>query len=92
MDTIVWLHGHHDQSTVGALTAQLANAISLRRSDVIVDLRDVEYMDFSTVGVIERAEDFLRLRTRSLLLRSPSRFARLVLDPFGLRDFLWGPG
>jgi anti-anti-sigma factor len=85
---VVWLRGHHDRSTVAAVSEKLARAISFNNLDVIVDLRGVEFMDSTTVGVLTRAEEFLRFRTRSLRLRSPSRFARLVLDPFGLRDFL----
>ena len=70
--TVVWLRGEHDICTVPALSQILARAIALDDGDLVVDLSGVQFMDASTVGVILRARDFLRLQSRSLALRSPS--------------------
>ena len=78
--TIVWLRGEHDICTVAALSQILARAIALDDGDLVVDLGGVHFMDASTVGVILRARDFLRLQSRSLALRSPSTCAARVLD------------
>lgn len=78
--TVVWLRGEHDICTVAALSQILARAIALDDGDLVVDLGGVRFMDASTVGVILRARDFLRLQSRSLALRSPSTCAARVLD------------
>jgi anti-anti-sigma regulatory factor len=48
-------------------------------------------MDAATNGVIVRARSGLRLRSRSLTLRSPSPSARRILDICGL-TYLLDPG
>ncbi len=45
-------------------------------------------MGAATVGVIIRARELLRLRSRSLVLRSPSRCARRILHLCGAADLL----
>ena len=86
--TIVWLRGEHDICTVAALSQILARAIALDDGDLVVDLGGVHFMDASTVGVILRARDFLRLQSRSLALRSPSMCAARVLDLCDLGSLL----
>jgi anti-sigma B factor antagonist len=85
---VVWLRGEHDVSTVAALAEAMARAVALDDRDVVVDLSGVQFMDAATVGVIIRARDLLRLRSRSLRLRSPSTRARRVFDLCGLADLL----
>ena len=86
--TVVWLRGEHDVSTVAALSETMARAIALDDADLVVDLSGVQFMGAATVGVIVRAREFLRLRSRSLALRSPSRCARRILDLCGHADLL----
>lgn len=78
--TVVRLRGEHDISTVVALSVELARAIALDDADIVVDLRDVQFMDASTVGVIIGAREFLHHRGRSLTIRSLSSFARRLID------------
>jgi anti-anti-sigma factor len=85
---VVWLRGEHDISTVAALAETMARAVALDDRDVVFDLSGVQFMDGATVGVIIRAREFLRLRSRSLRLRSPSTRARCVFDLCGLADLL----
>lgn len=84
---VVWLGGEHDMSTAAALSETLDQGIALGR-DVVVDLSGVEFMAATTVGVIVRARESLRLRSRSLVLRSPSRCARRVLELCGVADLI----
>jgi anti-sigma B factor antagonist len=86
--TVVWLRGEHDISTVAALAETMARAVALDDRDVVFDLSGVRFMDAATVGVIIRAREFLRLRSRSLRLRSPSTRTRRVFDLCGLADLL----
>ena len=86
--TIVLLRGEYDASTVSALSEVMARAIALNDADLVVDLSGVEFMGAATVRLIVRAREFLRLRTRSLTLRSPSTRAQHVLDLCGLDDHL----
>jgi anti-anti-sigma factor len=90
-DRTVRLRGDYDISTVAALSETLARAIALADADVVVDLSRVRFMDAATIGVIVRARSGLRLRSRSLTLRSPSPCARRVLDLCGL-TYLLDPG
>jgi anti-anti-sigma factor len=89
--TVVWLRGEHDVSTVAALSEVMARAIALDDADVVVDLSEVQFMGAATVGVIIRAREFLRLRSRFLVLRSPSECARRILDVCGHSDLLLDP-
>jgi anti-anti-sigma regulatory factor len=41
-------------------------------------------MGAATIGVLVRASEVLRLRTQALMLRSPSKRAKRVLDVCGL--------
>jgi len=84
--TVVWLRGEHDLSTVDELSETMARAIALDDADVVVDLSEVVFMSAATVGVIVRAREFLRLESRSLALRSPSKCAGRVVDLCGLTD------
>jgi anti-anti-sigma factor len=81
--TVVWLRGEHDLSTVDALSETLAGAIALDDADVVVDLSDMQFMGAATVGVLIRARELLRTRSRSLVVRSPSWCARRVLELCG---------
>jgi anti-anti-sigma factor len=84
--TVVWLRGEHDVSTVDELSETMARAIALDDADVVVDLSEVLFMSAATVGVIIRAREFLRLESRSLSLRSPSKCAGRVVDLCGVSD------
>jgi anti-anti-sigma factor len=86
--TVVRLRGEHDVSTVAALSETLAGAMALDDCDLVVDLSEVEFMGAATIGVLVRARVLLRLRSRSLVLRSPSSCARRILDLCGQGDLL----
>jgi anti-anti-sigma factor len=94
---VVWLWGDHDASTDSLLCLTLARAIAFDRARLVLDLSKVGLMGASTLGVIVRAREFLRQRSRSLTVRSrsltvraPSASARRVMDACGLNDLL-GP-
>ena len=74
----------------GALCRALAHAIALDDAAVVVDLSEAEPMGLSTLAVIVRAREFLRLWSRSLTVRSPSPSARRLMGICSLKDLL-GP-
>ena len=86
--TIASLRGEQDLSTVPALCETLAGAIAVGGADLILDLSAVEFLDASTVRVLVAAGEFLRARSRSLVLRSPSGCAQRVLDLCDLSDLV----
>jgi anti-anti-sigma factor len=86
--TVVFLQGEHDASTVVELSLTMASAIALDEADLVVDLRDVSFMGAATVRLLVRAASFLRLRTRSLVVRSPPRQAQRILDLCGVGDLV----
>jgi anti-anti-sigma factor len=85
---VVWLRGEHDGFAVHELVVTMARAITLGHAELVVDLSGVEFMGAATVGVIVRARALLRTRSRSLVLRAPSRCARHLLDLCGLADLV----
>ena len=85
---VVWLWGEHDASTGTALCLTLARAIAVDSAGLILDLSEVDFMGASTLGVIVRAREFLRQRSASLTVRSPSAVARDIIDACGLSDLL----
>ena len=86
--TVVWLRGEHDASTVEALSATMAKAISLDHLDLVVDLSGVQYLGAATVSLIIQNLEYLRLRSRSLTLRNPTTCSRRVLDVCDLSDLI----
>lgn len=82
--TVVWLRGEHDIATVAALAEIIALEVASDDADFAIDLSGVEFMGVATVDVIIRTREFLRTQSRSLVLRSPSRSARRVLDLCGV--------
>ena len=66
----------------------MARAIAFDDTDLVIDLSEVTFMDAATVAVMVRAEAFLRDRSRSLTLRSPSTHARRVLGVAGLTELV----
>ena len=85
---VVWLRGEHDISTHGALCVTLACAIALDPARLVVDLSEVRFMAASTLRAIVRAREFRRLRSQSLVVRSPSACARRVIETCGLGDLV----
>ena len=85
---VVWLWGEHDASTDRALGQTLARAIAVDSPGLVLDLSEVESMSTSTLGTILRARRFLRRRSASLTVRSPSGPARSAMDECGLTDLL----
>jgi anti-sigma B factor antagonist len=86
--TVVSLRGEHDLSTTAEVTVALARAIALDDDDLEIDLSGVEFMGAETIGIIIRTRGYLRSRSRELVLRSPSRLARRVVDLCGLAQLI----
>jgi|SRR5579872_683674 len=86
--TVVWLRGEHDLSTTTVLSLAIAQAVAHDHRAVIIDLRDVRRISAETVGVLIRAREYLRVRSRSLTLRGASPRVRLALETWGLVELL----
>jgi anti-anti-sigma factor len=78
-DTVVWLGGEHDRSSVEELARALTMVVDAAPSDVIIDLSRVEFMDGTTVNQILAVCTRLRAEGRMARVRRPSPPARLVL-------------
>jgi anti-sigma B factor antagonist len=88
--TVVWLRGEHDISSAHSLAAAIASAAAVDDTDIALDLSGVEFMDSTTIHVIERARTSIGTDGRAFTVRDPSRFARFVLGLCGL-DYLVEP-
>lgn len=84
--TVICLRGEHDAFTAGTLSEAVARAMALGEGDLVLDLRDVEFMAVATVRVILDAQELLRLQSRSVVVRSPSACAQRVLELCGVAD------
>lgn len=88
--TVVQVRGDQDDANVAALAEAMAGAIVIDDADLVVDLSEVQYMGAAAVRAVVRAGELLRLRSRSLVLRSPPWSARRILGLCGHADLL-GP-
>ncbi len=88
--TVIWLRGEHDITTDFVLSLTIAHAIALDNAPLVLDLSEVEFLGASTLGVIVRAREFLRHRSRSLTVRFPSTPAQRIIGLCDL-DNLLGP-
>jgi anti-anti-sigma factor len=81
--SVVWLDGEEDIATVAVLAETLATAVSADESDLIVDLSGLTFLSAATIGELLRVRNNLLRQNRRLSLRSPSRFARRILELCG---------
>jgi anti-sigma B factor antagonist len=86
--TVLCLDGEHDIATLPLVTELLAGAIATGDTEVVVDLSGVTFIGAATIDELIRSRNRLWLQSRTLTLRSPSRFARRVLDLCGLTDLV----
>jgi len=82
---VVWLDGEEDIATVAVLADTLATAVSAGDRGLIVDLSGVTFLSTATLDELIRVRDILLRQNRNLSLRSPSPFARRLLNLYGLQ-------
>ncbi len=87
-DTVVWLAGEHDMSSAGELMQAIATAVDSGRSDVVIDLSRVEFMDSTTIVQILAARTRLGAQGRMARVRDPSPAARYLLEVCDLTDLV----
>jgi anti-anti-sigma factor len=90
--TIIWLAGDQDLAVVDALRAALVAASASfptgRQRAVIVDLRDVTFIDTATARALINATRIPARTAHSLTLRAASVCVRRMLDICGQGDLL----
>lgn len=87
-DTVVWLGGEHDLSSVDHLAQAIATAAGAGRSDLVFDLSGVEFMDSTTIEQILAARTSLGEDGRRARIRNPSPVARHLLELCRLTDLV----
>jgi anti-anti-sigma factor len=88
---LVVLSGELDLSSVAELSQTLAMAIGRGDAEVAVDMSAVEFIDVAAIGVIIRADLFLRHRSRALTIRSPSKCVQRILELCGRKELIEVP-
>ncbi len=68
----MWLHGVHDRSIAGALSAAIQRASDIDEADVMVDFSKATSVDADTFGVLVAAGRLLQRRSLSLSARAPN--------------------
>jgi anti-anti-sigma factor len=86
--TVTALAGEHDLSTVGELARAIATVADAGRSDLTIDLSDVQFMDSTTIAQILTACTSLREEGRIARIRDPSPLAHYLLEICGLTDLV----
>jgi anti-anti-sigma factor len=90
--TVTSLRGDHDLFTTSSLSEAFATAIALDDGHLVVDLHAVTFMDGATIGTIVSTRDRLQDRSRSMVVRNPSRCARRILEVCDLAHLIEGGG
>lgn len=85
---VVSLHGAQDMSTATIVAETLALARAVTEGDVVIDLREVSFMDSTIVTLLVRGRKKMRAQARDLTVRCPSRPARRILDLCGLDSLI----
>jgi anti-sigma B factor antagonist len=83
-EVTVAIRGELDVSTASQLWEHLAEAIPRARHRLVLDLSDTGFIDSIGLGVFVRAFKRLRDQGSELVLRSPRRNARRILNVTGL--------
>jgi anti-anti-sigma factor len=81
--TVVRVAGEVDVATSALLAAAVARAMDVgheARTELVVDLAHVRFIDASGINVLLSATSRARSADRTLVLRSPSRAVRRMLD------------
>ena len=89
--SLVTLSGVCDRSSLQELSHTVARAICGGRPEVVVDMGAVEFIDAAAIRVIIRADLFLRDRSRTLRVRSPSSCVERILGTFGQHALIEDP-
>jgi len=76
--TIIHVHGEIDLATCERLRDAIEPYLGPQQS-IVLDLSGVEFMDSSSLHVLEHARGTLTADGGSLILRNPSQAARLLL-------------
>ena len=82
-DGTVTLSGEYDRTSFSALEAMLETAAQ-GVPVLSVDMTEVTFLDASTVHALMTVQNQLSDRGAHLVIRSPSRISRRVLDACGL--------
>src|SRR5262245_57419774 len=89
---VVEVRGPLEAETVGALQSVVLDAIrSWRPQKLVIDLRNVPFMDSMGVGTLVAGSNAAREVGGTLELRSPSPFVHRLLHITGLTDFFGLP-
>lgn len=83
-ETVIWLGGEHDLSSVEELAQAITRAVDSGPSDLVIDLSGVEFMDSATIHQILAARMRLGARGRKARVRDPSPSAHYLLKICGL--------
>lgn len=86
--TVLQVGGEVDVLTAPGLGALLDALVDRSDSDVVIDLRDIHFMDASGLGVIAAASGRLRGSARRLIVASPPPTVRRILELTGMNELI----
>ncbi len=87
-DRVVTVRGEVDAYSAPQLHACLEEVTGSSQRRVVIDVRDVAFIDSSGVGVLVAAVKRLREDGRRLVVRGPTRQMTKLLEMTGLRELV----
>ncbi|MGH9039946.1 MAG: STAS domain-containing protein [Acidimicrobiia bacterium] len=88
---VLCLRGELDVATGPVLAQALGRVMARDHQVVVVDLAELEFIDWPGVRMLVDARARLRARSSDLTLRSPPPLVRRVLDVLGLNSLVQAP-
>jgi anti-anti-sigma factor len=76
---VVGLTGELDRSTRPVLPEHIVTGLLLDGHDIIIDLRDVEFLDLGVVRDLAREKEFFASHDLDMTVRAPRRLANRML-------------
>jgi anti-anti-sigma factor len=88
--TVLRPSGELDVATVEPFRRELLAVLEQDPEDLVIDLRDVSFLDSSGIAVVARALKAQRARGCALVLTNPQPIVRRALELVGLGELLEG--
>lgn len=85
---VIRLRGEHDRSNVDQLESAFGEAAALAGRDVVIDLREANFIDGSTMSACSRVRRLLAVYDRALSIRHGSDHQRRLLRAAQLDDLI----
>jgi anti-sigma B factor antagonist len=82
------VHGDIDLESSTGLQAKLLALVNATKDDLVVDCRDLEFIDSSGIAVLVHTQRLLEIDGRGFRLENVGGMAKRAIELLGLQDIL----